>query len=126
MNHHHPPDHDRLLEPGKEERITPDSHRGRGPKHRPVNTLQAADQAADDGARRTAHASDIALGWVVMFFALHVYWYLGGSFATPGKLIRPDSASLRWADYAIDVYFLAGGIIFGLFAVRYRAQRRRV
>lgn len=34
---------------------------------------------------RTAYA---ALAWVVAFFAFHIYWYLGGSFASPGKL--PD------------------------------------
>lgn len=27
-----------------------------------------------------------ALAWVVVFFAFHIYWYLGGSFASPGKL----------------------------------------
>ena len=31
-------------------------------------------------------------------------------------------AHLRWADWAIDTYFLAGGIIFWLLAVRYRAR----
>lgn len=32
---------------------------------------------------RSAYA---ALAWVVVFFAFHIYWYLGGSFASPGKL----------------------------------------
>jgi len=32
---------------------------------------------------RTAYA---ALAWVVVFFSFHIYWYAGGSFASPGKL----------------------------------------
>jgi hypothetical protein len=32
---------------------------------------------------RVAYA---AFAWVVVFFAFHIYWYLGGSFASPGKL----------------------------------------
>jgi len=32
-------------------------------------------------------------------------------------------AHLRWADWTIDSYFLAGGIIFWLLAVRYRTQQ---
>jgi hypothetical protein len=32
---------------------------------------------------RAAYA---ALAWVVVFLAFHIYWYLGGSFASPGKL----------------------------------------
>lgn len=171
-----------------------------------MDTLTAPDRAARDSARRTARASYTALGWVVLFFACHVYWYLGGSFASPGKLPgRPHSAllwistvlvdgafplgafvclaiargwargrlvlaaaaivwfgcvlpllrgglgilddltratgllpngitglsledttgsaSLHWPDYAIETYFLAGGISFGFLAVHYRAQR---
>ncbi len=166
----------------------------------------APDRAADETTRRTARAAYTALGWVVLFFAFHVYWYLGGSFASPGKLPgRPHSlvgwifnifvdvafplgafvglaiargwargrlalaaavivwfgcvllllrggagllddltrvtgllpngitglstkdttgvAAVLWSGWAIDAYFLAGGIIFGLLAVHYRAQR---
>jgi hypothetical protein len=35
------------------------------------------------------------------------------------------AADLRWSGWAIDAYFLAGGIIFGLLAVRYHAHSRR-
>jgi hypothetical protein len=166
----------------------------------------AQDGAADESARRTTRAYYMALGWVMLFFAFHVYWYLGGSFASPGKLPgAPHSllawifevfvagafplgafvclviargwargrlalpaaalvwfgcvllllrggagfiddlaratgllangitglstkdttgtADLRWSGWAIDAYFLAGGIIFGLLALRYRAQQ---
>ncbi len=179
---------------------------------------RTAPGEAADGARRTAVTAYTALGWVVLFFAFHVYWYLGGSFASPGELpplvphsdgdgsararvqlvamivsVPVDSAwpigawvclaiargwprgrlagvaqilvwigcvllllrgasgllddvtratgllhngitglsleattghaHLRWADWAIDTYFFAGGIIFWLLAVRYRARR---
>jgi len=154
---------------------------------------------------RTASVAYTALGWVVVFFAFHVYWYRGGSVASPGKLphaphaliaqtlgvvvtvafpfgalvclsiargwargraasiitalvrigwvlllLRGSSgilddltratgvlsngvtglsledatghAHLRWSDWAIDAYFLAGGIIFWVLAVRHRGQ----
>lgn len=185
------------------------------------DTPPAAD-AAEQRARRTIYAAYAALGWVVLFFAFHVYWYLGGSFASPGELpplmpgthsatagsaharvqlvawiveVPVDSAwpigalvclaiargwargrlarvtkalvrvgcvvlllrggagvlddltratgllangitglsleattghaHLRWSDWAIDTYFLAGGVIFLLLAVYHRAQPTR-
>jgi hypothetical protein len=195
-----------------------------------ISTTMTAREAppqggsADKRARRTTRAAYAALGWVVLFFAFHVYWYVGGSFASPGELpplsekpnrlettagvhsvvasmfnvvvdgawplgalvclaiargwargrlappakalvwvgcvvlllrggagilddatratgLLPNGitglslndttghAHLRWADWAIDGYFLAGGIIFCLLAVRSRAlhvhSRRR-
>jgi hypothetical protein len=178
----------------------------------------APDRRADERARRTTLAAYVALGWVVFFFAFHIYWYAGGSFASPGELpplsARPNHlqtaigvqsvvawtvnlvtdgawplgalvcltvargwargrlasatqalvwvgavvlllrggsgilddltratgllphgitglsleqttghAHLRWADWTIDGYFLAGGIIFWLLALRYRTLR---
>ncbi len=177
----------------------------------------------DRGSPNVQHATRAAytaLGWVVLFFAFHVYWYLGGSLASPGELpplvpgthsasagsahaqvqlvawiveVPVDSAwpigalvclaiargwarvrlartaqillwvgcvvlllrggsgilddvtrttgllpngitglsvkdttghaHLRWADWTIDAYFLAGGIIFAILATRYRAQQ---
>ena len=177
----------------------------------------APDGSADKRPRPTISAAYTALGWVGLFFAFHVYWYVGGSFASPGELppvseqpnrletaagvhslvawtfnvivdgawplgalvclavargwargrlatpvkallwvgcvvlllrggsgmlddvtratgLLPNGitglslkdttghAHLRWADWAIDGYFLAGGIIFWLLAVRYRAE----
>jgi hypothetical protein len=35
---------------------------------------------------RRVRAANIALGWAVTFLAFHIYWYLGGSFVSPGKL----------------------------------------
>jgi hypothetical protein len=162
----------------------------------------------DQRAQHPTWAAYLGLGWVVLFFAFHVYWYLGGSFASPGDL--PDAphamiawifstivsvafplgalvclaiargwargrlapavkalvwvgcvvlllrggagilddltratgllrngitglslkdttghAHLRWSDWAIDAYFLAGGIIFWVLAVRHRAAQNR-
>ena len=62
---------------------------------RPLRALPARtapDRAAGESARRVTRAAYPALGWVVLFFACHVYRYLGGSFASPGKLPgRPHS-----------------------------------
>ncbi len=176
---------------------------------------------ADNRPRHTSYAAYTALGWVVLFFAFHVYWYLGGSLASPGELppliphstaadsaaqarvllvawiveipvdsawpigalvclaiargwargrlaraaqtllwvgcvvlllrggagilddvtrasgLLPngitglslqdttDHAHLRWADWTIDAYFLAGGIIFWLLATLHRKQPTR-
>jgi hypothetical protein len=163
------------------------------------------DGVRDGTARRTVSVAYTALGWVAVFFAFHVYWYLGGSFASPGKLppaphamiartlgvvvsvafplgalvclsiargwargrlaavttalvrvgwmvllLRGSAgilddltratgllsngitrlslqdttghAHLRWSDWAIDAYFLTGGIIFWVLAVRHRGQ----
>jgi hypothetical protein len=172
----------------------------------PARDTPPPDAAADEHARRTTFVAYTALGWVVLFFAFHVYWYLGGSLASPGKL--PDAphslaawlftvivtvafplgalvclaiargwargrlapatqtlvwigcallllrgapgilddltratgflphgitglslehttghAHLRWSDWAIDAYFLAGGIIFWLLAGHHRAHQ---
>lgn len=172
----------------------------------PARDTPTPDAATDKHARRTTVIAYTALGWVVLFFAVHVYWYLGGSLASPGKL--PDAphspaawmfnaivtvafplgalvclaiarggargrlapaikalvwigcgllllrgasgilddltratgllpngitglsledttghAHLRWSDWAIDAYFLAGGIIFCLLAAHHRAHQ---
>jgi len=179
----------------------------------PDQNTPPADGAAEQRARRTTYAAYAALGWVTLFFAFHVYWYLGGSFASPGELpdLVPQSsgsglrlvlawssevivdgawplgalvclaiargwtrgrlssaaqalvwvgcvllllrggagllddlarasglltngitglsleettghAHLRWSDWAIDGYFLVGGIIFLLLAIRHRLR----
>jgi hypothetical protein len=182
--------------------------------------MPSSDQSRT--ARLSTCAAYTALGWVVLFFAFHVYWYLGGSFASPGELppltpgthsaaagsaharvqlvamivevpvdsawpigawvclaiargwargrlarvtktlvwvgcavlllrggsgtlddvtraagILPDGITglsleattghghLRWSDWTIDAYFLAGGLIFLLLAVLHGKQPRR-
>jgi hypothetical protein len=49
--------------------------------------------AVKDSARLPVRVAYAALAWVVVFFAFHVYWYLGGSFGLNGELpgLVPDS-----------------------------------
>src|SRR3954452_805992 len=60
-----------------------------------VGLVTSSNTAPDGRARLTTYAAYTALGWVVLFFAFHVYWYLGGSFASPGELppLTPGSHS---------------------------------
>jgi hypothetical protein len=165
--------------------------------------------AVKERARPPVRVAYAALAWVVVFFAFHIYWYLGGSFASPGKLpdlihhslvgwilevlvdaawplgawvclaiargwpqgrmrraaslvvwlgcavlvlrgaagliddltratgLLPNGltglsteqttgiAHLTWSGWAIDAYFFAGGLLFGLLASRYRAPHQR-
>lgn len=174
----------------------------------PAREGPTPEVTVDRRALRPAFAAYTALGWVVLFFAFHVYWYLGGTLASPGKIpgvphspaawivnvvvtlafplgawvslavargwargrlapvtkavvrvgctvlllrgipgilddltratgIFPQGitglsledttghADLRWSDWAIDAYFLAGGIVFWNLAVHHRAQPTR-
>ena len=104
-----------------------------------MTTRTAQDRAAGESTRRTTRAAYTALGWVVLFFAFHVYCYLGGSFASPGKLPGGPHTLLAWIFeiFVAGAFPLgacvclatargwAGGIIFGLLAVHYRAQQAR-
>jgi hypothetical protein len=178
---------------------------------RPGNTSsdgrRSPRAAVKENARLPVRAAYAALAWVVVFFAFHIYWYLGGSFASPGKLpdlihhslvgwilevlvdaawplgawvclaiargwpqgrmrraasivvwlgcvvlvlrggagivddltratgLLPNGltglstkqttgiAHLTWSGWAIDAYFFAGGLLFGLLAYRYRPPR---
>ena len=51
--------------------------------------------AVKDSARLPVRVAYAALSWVVVFFAFHVYWYLGGSFGLVGELpdLVPDSVA---------------------------------
>jgi hypothetical protein len=51
--------------------------------------------AVKDSARLPVRAAYAALAWVVVFFAFHVYWFLGGSFGLSGELpsLVPDSVA---------------------------------
>ena len=162
--------------------------------------------ATKDSTRLPVRVAYAALAWVVVFFAFHIYWYAGGSFASPGKLPASShplmatifggfeapawpigayvclaiargwprgrmrraalivvwlgcavlvvrggagliddltrasgvltnglsgistkqatgTAHLTWSYWAIETYFLAGGLLFGLLAHRYRPPR---
>ena len=163
--------------------------------------------AVKGNARQPVRVAYAALAWVVVFFAFHIYWYRGGSFASPGELpgLIPHSlvgwivevlvdaawplgawvclaiargwpqgrmrraasivvwvgcvvlvlrggagilddltratsllpngitglstkqttgtAQLTWSGWAIDAYFFAGGLLFGVLAYRYRRSQ---
>lgn len=44
--------------------------------------------AVKDSARLPVRVAYAALAWVVVFFAFHVYWFLGGSFGVGGEGYR--------------------------------------
>jgi hypothetical protein len=181
-----------------------------------ASRLRRGNRASDDqrspraavreSARLPVRVAYAALAWVVVFFAFHIYWYLGGSFASPGELpslipnhlvawillplnvawplgawvclaiargwprgrMRPAASIVVWlgctvlvvrgvpgliddltravgllpdgltglstkqttgtahvtvSGWAIDTYFVAGGLLFGLLAYRYRPPR---
>lgn len=41
-------------------------------------------------------AAHVALGWVVVFLGFHIYWYLGGSFGSPGRLPGWPRSLVGW------------------------------
>jgi hypothetical protein len=49
---------------------------------------------ADGGARLPAGAAYAALAWVIVFFAMHVHWYAGGSDGRADPLPDPFPDSL--------------------------------
>ena len=57
-------------------------HRG----SRSSDDRRSPHAAVKDDARPPVRVAYAALAWVVVFFAFHIYWYLGGSFASPGEL----------------------------------------
>jgi hypothetical protein len=72
--------------------------------------IDAAPKAAAD--LRTIRAAQVALAWVVVFVAFHVYWFLGGSFVSPGKL--PGDAHVladRSVDMVVDGAFVLGFLV---------------
>ena len=80
----------------------------------------AQERAADERARRTTRASYTAPGWVVLFFALHVYWYLGGAFGSPGSLPGGPHSLVDWIfDLLVAVTFPLGACL----AIAYAAAR---
>jgi hypothetical protein len=66
--------------------------------------------AAPRRAPGCVRAANVALGWVVVFVGFHVYWYLGGSFASPGTLPGEPRSLLGWT-FNVLVY---GAFALGL------------
>jgi hypothetical protein len=89
----------------------------RASAHRPLPGPGAAGGAgrlgaAPGGGRRTTCVAYTALGWVVLFFAFHVYWYLGGSFGSPGKLPGGPHSLVAWiVDVLVAVAFPLGAFV---------------
>jgi hypothetical protein len=85
--------------------VNPDklAHLGRSPtsarywgRRDESGVVAASPRAAvKDSARLPVRAAYAALAWVVVFFAFHVYWFLGGSFGLSGELpsLVPDSVA---------------------------------
>ncbi len=57
-------------------------------------------------------AAHIALGWVVVFTGFHIYWYLGGSFASPGKMPGAPHSLIGWTFQVLIV----GAFVLGFLA----------
>jgi hypothetical protein len=70
-----------------------------------MNKVRRSDQAD----RRRDNAARIALGWVVVFVGLHIYWYFGGSFASPGTLPGEPHSLFGW----VFEVFVVGAFVLG-------------
>jgi hypothetical protein len=61
---------------------------------------------------RCIWAAQVALGWVVVFLGFHIYWYLGGSFGSPGRLPGwPHSLSGWTFTVLVDGAFALGLLV---------------
>lgn len=61
---------------------------------------------------RRIRAAQVALGWVMVFAGFHIYWYLGGAFASPGKLPGAPHSLIGWAFQV----FVVGAFVLGFLA----------
>jgi hypothetical protein len=55
-----------------------------------------AEQRLGDEDSHRVRAANLAFGWVVVFLAFHIYWYLGGSFVSPGTLPGSPHTTAGW------------------------------
>jgi hypothetical protein len=61
---------------------------------------------------RCVRAAHVALGWVVVFVGFHIYWYLGGSFGSPGRLPGWPHSLIGWAfSVLVDGAFALGLLV---------------
>jgi hypothetical protein len=73
---------------------------------------QAEPVTFDRAAAGRPRAARTALAWVVVFTAFHIYWYLGGSFASPGALPGTPHSVVRWAfDAFVGIAFVTGLLV---------------
>ncbi len=73
---------------------------------------------------RPVRAANIALGWAVTFLAFHIYWYLGGSFVSPGKLPGWPHTLAGWIVEALTEGIWALGLLVPLSISRGWARGR--
>jgi hypothetical protein len=61
---------------------------------------------------RCIPAAHVALGWVVVFVGFHIYWYLGGSFGSPGRLPGWPHSLIGWTfNVLVDGAFALGLLV---------------
>jgi hypothetical protein len=61
---------------------------------------------------RCIRAAQAALGWVVVFVGFHSYWYLGGSFGSPGTLPGWPHLLIGWTfNLLVDGAFALGLVV---------------
>jgi hypothetical protein len=54
----------------------------------------------------------VALGWVVVFVGFHIYWYLGGSAGSPGRLPGWPHSLIGWTvNVLVDGTFALGLLV---------------
>ena len=67
-----------------------------------------------DSARLPVRVAYVALAWVVVFFAFHVYWNLGGSFGVGGEgYLGGGGAKLKVVGWIVEVVAVAA-VPFGV------------
>lgn len=86
-----------------------------------MQTRQLRSAQEHDGAGLPAQSAYAALTWVAVFFALHVYWYAGGSFGRGGPL--PDAIPDSVRGWIFEVLVVSAFPIGGGCRVRPRADR---
>jgi hypothetical protein len=98
------------------------------PMRRDAPARQAEPVTFDlTSTRPSIHAAQVAFAWVVVFTAFHVYWYLGGSFASPGTLPGAPHSLVPWAfDVFVGSAFVAGFLVPLAISHGWTDQRRNV
>ena len=89
----------------------------------PAASHDARPRMQHDDLRRIRTAN-VALGWVLVFLSFHIYWYLGGSFVSPGKLPGRPHSLAAWAFTVLVGGAFALGLLVPLAISRGWARRR--
>ncbi len=96
-----------------------------------VHPIAEQQGPRNDVPRRAQHddprgirAANVALGWVVVFLGFHIYWYLGGSFVSPGQLPGWPHSLAGWTFAVLVDGVFALGLLVPLAICRGRAGGR--